>query len=169
MLTIEDFNNKRKEIEMTPEKNSKRENDRMAVFASMFLKEGTFKRGNVLLSSLLFYFLFAYLLRNLMKNLNLANAVNIDAFDITLLILAVIGFVIGWKNKYPKNWLLFLLMVCLPMIGFPLFIYSSLKHYAVLKGLRIEEKKDWKFWLAVVLMSLLCIMGLVLTYIINVS
>ena len=150
---------------MTQEKTSKCENSRMAVFASMFLKEGTFKRGTVLLRALVYYYPFAYCLRNLMKNLNLVNTFDIDIFDIILFILAVVAFLIGWKNKYPKNWFLFLLMVFLPIIGFPCFIYSAVKHYAVLKGLKIEEKKDWKFWLAVILMSLLCIVGLMATYV----
>ena len=150
---------------MTQGKVSKNENSRMAVFASMFLKEGTFRSGTVLLRSLLYYFGFAYCLRSSMRSLNLVNASNIDTFDIVLFIFAVIAFLIGWKNKYPKNWLLFLLMIFLPIIGFPLFIYSFLKHYAVQKNLKIEEKKDWKFWLAVVLMSLLCIVGLMVIYI----
>ncbi len=154
---------------MTQGKTSKCESNQISVFASMFLKEGTFRSGTVLLRSLLYYFGFAYLLRSLIRNLNLVNASNIDTFDIILFILAVVAFLIGWKNKYPKNWLLFLLMIFLPIIGFPFFIYNFLKHYAVLKSLKIEEKKDWKFWLAVVLMSLLCIAGLLAIYVISVS
>ena len=150
---------------MTQGKVSKDENGRMAVFTSMFLREGTFRSGSVLLKSLVYYFLFVYCLRSSMRSLNLVNVSNIDTFDIILFILAMIAFLIGWKNKYPKNWLLFLLMIFLPIIGFPLFIYNFLKHYAVQKSLKIEEKKDWKFWLAVILMSLLCITGLVATYV----
>ena len=150
---------------MTQGKVSKDENGRMAVFTSMFLREGTFRSGSVLLKSLVYYFLFVYCLRSSMRSLNLVNVSNIDTFDIILFILAMIAFLIGWKNKYPKNWLLFLLMIFLPIIGFPLFIYNVLKHYAVQKSLKIEEKKDWKFWLAVILMSLLCITGLVATYV----
>lgn len=145
---------------MAQENTPKRENNGKAVFASMFLQKGTFKSGTVLLRALVYYYGFAYCLRDLMKNLNFVNT-----FDIILFILAVVAFLIGWKNKYPKNWFLFFLMVFLPIIGFPCFIYSAVKHYAVLKGLMIEEQKDWKFWLAVVLMSLLCIVGLMATYV----